>query len=264
MDTGNILRIAIEVLVFALVIYAFIRFLQETRGSAVLKGFIFLVLMLGVGFITVVRQFRLDHLNYLADQGLFIMLIGLVVVFQPELRQVLVKLGEARVFHRLTRDERRSDSAIEAIVRAAQELSRRGLGALLLLERSVGIAGFTEGGVRLNAEISEALLVTIFFRDTPLHDGAALLRDGRIVAAACLLPLSEKPNLPARFGTRHRAALGATEENDAFAIVVSEESRRISVAYRGGIEEGITPDRLRQILSSDDVELVDSSGGGPP
>jgi diadenylate cyclase len=259
MDTGTILTWTIEVLVFAVVIYAFVRFLQETRGSAVLKGFIFLFLLLGVGFVAIVRQFGLAHLEYIADQGLFIILIGLVVVFQPELRQVLVKLGEAKLFHRLTAESRVVRSVTDEIVQAAERLSRRGLGAIILVERSVGIGGFTEGGVILDAHVSAPLLVTIFFKDTPLHDGAVIIRRNRVVAAGCLLPLSQNPNLPERLGTRHRAAVGSTEENDAIAIVVSEETQRISAAVRGRMEEGVTPDRLHEILAHGAEEVRPSA-----
>ncbi len=252
-DTGFYIRVAIEILVFAGVIYAFIRFLQETRGSAVLKGFVFAIVLLGLGFITVVKQFGLMHLEYIGNQGLLLFMIGIVVVFQPELRHALVRLGEARFVQRLGRGRSDERAVSDEIVTAVTRLQERGLGAIMLLERRIGIAGYAETGIPVDARVSATLLVTLFFKDTPTHDGAVLVRDGRIAAAACILPLAQDPVLPTHFGTRHRAALGATEENDALAVVVSEETRRVSVAQGGRIEEGVTTDRLRQILLSGSI-----------
>ncbi len=248
METGQILRFALEVLVFAVVMYAFIRFLQETRGSAVLKGFMVLILVIGILLVSLVRVFHLDHLEYLADKGLYILLFALIVVFQPELRQALVRLGDSAFLQRLTRSTGIKHTVAEDIVQAVERMSKRGLGALIIIERSVGISGFAEHGIRIDSQVSAPLLVTIFWKDTPLHDGAVLIQGRRILAAACLLPLTENPNLALSLGTRHRAAIGATEENDALAIVVSEETRRISVASQGRLEEDVDPDRLREIL----------------
>jgi diadenylate cyclase len=251
-DTIHVVRLAIEILIFAAVIYAFIRFLQESRGSAVLKGFMTLMIVLGVAFVPLVRFLGLAHLEYIADRGLLILLFALIVVFQPELRQALVRLGESRFFQRSGRLGAARTEAVEAIVEAVDRLARRGLGAILLVERRVGISGFAQSGVRLDAVLSVPLLVSIFDKDTPLHDGAVVIQDGRILAAACVLPLTENPNLSLQLGTRHRAAIGVTEENDAVAVVVSEETRRISVARHGRIEENLSLDHLRAILLESD------------
>jgi diadenylate cyclase len=140
-----------------------------------------------------------------------------------------------------------------------ERLSRRGFGGLIVVERNIGIGGFTEGATLVDAQLSAALLVTLFFKDAPLHDGAVLVRGSRIVAAGALLPLSENPNLPPRLGTRHRAAVGATEENDAIAIVVSEETRRITVVRRGRIEEGVSAERLLAVLRGDESTESESA-----
>ena len=240
---------ALEILVLAAVIYAFIRFLQETRGSAVMKGFIVLTLMLAVGFASVVNLLGLIHLGYVAQNSLSILVIALVVIFQPELRQALVRLGESRLLQRMTRATRGRRSVVEDLTQASERLARRGLGAIMLIERDVGIAGFTEGGVQMDAKVSAPLLVTVFFKDTPLHDGAVIIRGRRVVAAGCVLPLSENPNLSKTLGTRHRAAIGATEENDAIAVVVSEETQKISVAMRGQLEVGVSEERLVELLT---------------
>jgi len=161
----------------------------------------------------------------------------------------------------LTRRARQTDA--EALVEASFSLSLRGLGALILVERGDGLGAFAEGAVRVDAALTAPLLVTVFHKDTPLHDGAVLVRGDRIAAAGCLLPLSENPNLAQTLGTRHRAALGATEESDALAIVVSEETRRVSVARRGALELGVTPARLRELLSSGAAGPDDAPAAAP-
>lgn len=247
------LTIAVEVLILASVIYAFFRFLQETRGSAVLKGFILLTVLLAVGFFSLVDALNLVHLSFLADISPELFFLGLIVLFQPEIRQALVKLGETSFIRRLTR-ETRGRLVVEEVTQAAERLRRRGLGAIIVIERSVGIAGFTEGGVSMDALVSAPLLLSIFITESPLHDGAVVIRGRRIVAAGCVLPLSENPNLSKALGTRHRAALGITEESDAIAVIVSEETSRISVAHRGELEIGIGSDRLRELLEVTEEE----------
>lgn len=255
-------RTAVEVAILTMILYAFIRFLQETRGSAVLKGFILVVAIVVVGFVTLVQALRLQHLQWIADRGLYLFLFGLLLVFQPELRQALVSLGESPLVRGFSRRVRAT--VTEEIVNAVEKLARMGLGALIVVERSDGIGGFAEGAVRLDAVLSSPLLVTIFFKDNPLHDGAAIIRGDRIVAAGCLLPLSESPNLSQALGTRHRAALGAAEECDALVIIVSEETRRISLAQSGKLEIGVTPQRLREVLElpapeADDVPAASAA-----
>lgn len=251
-----------EIIVFALVIYAFIRFLQETQGSAVLKGFVVFAVVLLVGLFVMSRFLGLDHLYFVAEQGLSIVLIGLVVIFQPELRQAFVKLGDTRLLQVLQRQTGGRRDVDKEIVQACQRCARRGLGTLIVVERRIGIAAFTEGGVQMEAILSAPLLVSLFFKDTPLHDGAVIVRGRRVVAAGCVLPLSENPGLPKSLGTRHRAAVGATEENDAIAVVVSEETKKISVAIRGELERDITTERLYQVLASDDQAAEEPAADG--
>jgi diadenylate cyclase len=253
------LKLVLEVLLAAALIHTFIRFLRDTRGSGVMRGFMLAVLLLGTLFFVVVDLLGLEHLAWVADQGLPLLLITLVVVFQPEIRQVLVRLGENRLLRRVGGTAASDTAAATEIVQAVERLSRRGFGGLIVVERNIGIGGFTEGATLVDAQLSAALLVTLFFKDAPLHDGAVLVRGSRIVAAGALLPLSENPNLPPRLGTRHRAAVGATEENDAIAIVVSEETRRITVVRRGRIEEGVSAERLLAVLRGDEATEGESA-----
>jgi diadenylate cyclase len=251
---NDALRTAAETLVLAVVIYAFIRFLQETRGSAVLKGLVVVVVSVVVVFVALVQTLELERLRWLAERGFGGLVFALIVVFQPEIRQALVSLGESPLVRGLARGRRQTRA--EEIVEAAFALAARGFGALILVERDDGLGGLAEGAVRLDASLSSALLATVFHKDTPLHDGAVLVRGDRIVAAGCLLPLSGNPNLAQTLGTRHRAALGATEESDAIAVVVSEETRRVSVARRGALELGVTPARLRELLEGPAADEV--------
>ncbi len=252
---AEISRTAAETFVVALVIYAFIRFLQETRGSAVLKGLVLVVVAVFLVFVGLVQTLELERLRWIAERGFGGLVFALIVVFQPEIRQALVTLGESSLVRGFARARRQTRS--EEIVEAAFALSERGFGALMLIEREDGLGGFAESGVRLDAALTAPLLASLFFKDAPLHDGAVLIRGDRVVAAGCLLPLSEKPNLELSLGTRHRAALGATEESDALAVVVSEETRRVSVARRGALELGVSRARLRRLLDGGSVEAPD-------
>lgn len=243
-----------EILVFATVIYAFIRFLQETQGSAVFKGFIMVVAFALVGLPGIAEWLDLRHLRYVTDRGASLIMIGLIVIFSPELRYALVRVGET-----FWRQSVSPDTSHEEIAQAAKRLARRNYGALIVVEREIGIASFTEGAVLLDAKVSAPLLVSIFFKDTPLHDGAVIIRGKRVVAAGCVLPLSDNPGLPRALGTRHRAAIGATEENDAIAIVVSEETGRISICQRGQIQPNVTTDEVERVLSRPATEEDEAS-----
>ena len=245
----DLIKLALELGVLAVVIYAFIRFIQETQGSAVFQGFVVMLIVAVIGVPLLSRFAELEHLNFIARHGTQIIVLGLVVIFSQELRQALVRLGESRLFRGFGRPVVRSKrEVVDEIIQAAERLSRRSLGALIIVERQIGIASFTAGGVEMDALVSAPLLVSIFFKDTPLHDGAIVVRGRRIVAAGCVLPLSESQNIAPTIGTRHRAGVGATEENDAIAIIVSEETQKISVARRGQLERGITSERLAEIL----------------
>lgn len=262
MTTVEAAKWILEILILTLAIYGFYGFLQRSQGSGVLRGFLVVLMVLVVGLPLVARTLDLPHLRYVADQGLPIILIGLVVLFQPELRQVLVKVGDSRIISGFRSKSLTDRDRIAAeIAQAADRLSRRGLGAIIVVEREIGIASFTDGAVVMDSVVSAPLLVSIFFKDTPLHDGAVIISGRRIAAAGAVLPLSENPLLPRGLGTRHRAAIGATEENDAIAVVVSEETQRISVARRGRITLGVTPDQLREILAgpADDEEEEEDS-----
>jgi diadenylate cyclase len=170
-----------------------------------------------------------------------------IVIFQSDIRRALARLGQAPFFRYFNRQEAAAET-IEEIVVAATMLSQQRIGAIVAVERDIGLRNYIESGIPLDATITYDLLVTIFRPGSPLHDGAVILQEGRVAAAACFLPLTVNPQLSRELGTRHRAAIGLTEESDAVAIVVSEESGLISVSLKGGIERGLSPDQLRERL----------------
>ncbi len=230
------LSACIELLIFATAFYFILRFLHGTRGLGIMKGILSIILVLIILLILTGQGgeggstgFYLPRLRFIAGYFLAVSVLALVMVFQPEIRRGLTRLGEVGLFGR------GEIMDLSPIVQGVARMAHRKIGALLVIQRSTGLGAYTEGAVRLNSEISGPLLESIFFPNSPLHDGAVLIQRSRIVAACCLLPLSEKTDLPQGMGTRHRAALGISEESDALALVVSEETGKISIAYRGEI-----------------------------
>ena len=175
-------------------------------------------------------------------------LIGIVIVFQSELRRLLTYLGQTRILRLFYSDA--PDKTVDEVTTAVRALSRQGVGALIVLTRDVGIAGVAETGVKLEAEVSAPLLVSLFQPKTPLHDGAVVITGNRIEAAKCILPLTQN-QLDHRLGTRHRAAVGLSEESDAVIVVVSEETRAVSVAINGSLRRDVAPGDLRDLLTEE-------------
>jgi uncharacterized protein (TIGR00159 family) len=194
--------------------------------------------------------FQLGTLSWLIRNSGLALLVTIPVIFQPELRRALETLG--RTGAGLTRRRRGGDmaSVIDAITQACIQLTRMKTGALIVLERQTGLQEYADRGISLDAEVSSQLLVSIFYHNSPLHDGAIIIRDGRVLAASVVLPLTDQLLGPQQFGTRHRAALGISEHSDAVAVVVSEERGVISVATNGRLVSNIAPERLRSLLAS--------------
>jgi len=189
----------------------------------------------------------LQTLNWLIRNALVYVAFAAIVIFQSDIRRGLAHFGQAPFFRYLTRQQS-SDETIEEVVVATTMLSEKKVGAIIALEREIGLRNYIESGIPLDATLTYDLLLTIFKPGSPLHDGAVILQEGRVAAAACFLPLTVNPRLSRELGTRHRAAIGLTEENDAVAIVVSEETGTISIALDGQIERGLTQDSLRDRL----------------
>jgi diadenylate cyclase len=239
-------EIVVELAVIWIGVYLAMRFLRGTRGAGVIKGFVLLLIVL-----TVVVKFFGDsfgafgRLNYIYDKFVGFASIMLIVVFQPELRQAMIRLGHARFFRRSTRN---IDHVIEAVGNAVQFLSKSNFGALIAIERSIGLRGLTEGGVRLNADVSAQLLESIFWPNSPLHDLGVVIHADRIIAAAVQFPLAEQGMVGHDLGSRHRAALGLTMESDCLVVIVSEETGAISLAEHARLERAIPRDQIHEAL----------------
>ena len=251
---GSFWRAAVEIGILWIVIYNSYLYFRGTRGAKVLTGLIVLLLTLTL----LSKVLELQVIYWLIRSFTTFLSIALVVIFQPELRRALAALGSQHIFATVT--QKREN--IEVLTEATFELSNRQLGALIALERETNIHAFAESGVTMDCELSTELIVTIFHPKTPLHDGGVIIRNDRILSAACIFPVSQRHDLDRNLGLRHRAGLGITEESDAIAIIVSEETGKVSICHRGRIERDFDPDdfkrRLGQLLLLEKYEESDS------
>src|SRR5215467_5992300 len=238
------LRDAVDILVVAVVLYRVFVMFKETRAVQMLIG---LAGLMVASFAA--RRFELYGTSWLLENFWSFWVLALIVLFQPELRRALAQLGQSQLFQgvRLVAREKQSH-LLDDVVKAADALAAKRIGALLVLERRMGLRNYADFGVPLDAVVSADLLVSIFLPYSPLHDGAVFLRGDRIVAAGCFLPLSRNTQLGREMGTRHRAALGLSEETDAVVLAVSEETGRISLAVGGHMETLLDRDSLRRRL----------------
>ena len=234
----------LDILVVAYIIYRGLLLLEGTRGSSVIRGLLIVLFLLWA-------TSWLPTLNWMLGQLVLPGVIALVVIFQPELRMALERLGRAGVLGvNLSRVESgTAQRVINEIVDAAEEMSSRRIGALMVIQRESGLMDITRTGKTLNARVSVDALVTIFYPNTPLHDGAVVIRDDIIVAAGCVLPHSEQPGLSVAMGMRHRAALGLAERTDAACVVVSEATGAISLAFEGTLQPDLERTELAERLN---------------
>jgi diadenylate cyclase len=227
----------LDILIVALVLYRLLAFVRDTRAVQMFVG---LGLLMILSFIA--SSLGMIVVNRIIGTLQTVWVVAFIILFQPELRAALADLGMRRGLRMLREDE--EIPAEREIIQAVERLSRRGLGALIVLEREIRLGRWIKTGTSLNADISAATLESIFTVPGPLHDGAAIIGQGKILAASCILPITERELLGYVFGTRHRAAIGLSEVSDAIIIVVSEESRAISLAYLGDIKRGLSIDDL--------------------
>ena len=231
-------RDGIEILILSALAYHGYLFLKATRGAYILIWL--LVLLLSLTFISDFLQLKV--ITWLLQRLSVFLAVGLVVIFQPELRRMLAELGSQRLFFFNKTDEASLDSLIESMV----ELSHKRVGALIAIKRGIDMKQFVETGVEMDALISPELLNTIFHPKTPLHDGGVILDQDRILAAGCVFPVSQREVRNRAVGLRHRAAMGITEETDAIALIVSEETGALSLCFRGKLEHDLEPEELKQ------------------
>ncbi|MBR2846448.1 MAG: diadenylate cyclase CdaA [Clostridia bacterium] len=236
----------IDILVVAYVVYKLIQFARETRAGQLLKGIVLLVILTQVS-----GWLQLNTVNYILLNAMQVGVLALVIVFQPELRRALDKIGRSR-FGNILKPDMPADYSvfdmINAIKEAVGSLSLSKTGALIVVERETKLGEIIHTGTTLDAAVSPQMLENIFFPNSPLHDGAVILKKGRIAAASCYLPLTNDDSLNKQLGTRHRAAIGISETADCVAIVVSEETGKISLALGGDLTRNLTPDSLAKWL----------------
>lgn len=235
----------LDILMVALVFYGLFRLFQGTQAVALLRG------ILVIALIFVLAASRFTAFGWLLKNALPMVLVAIPVIFQPELRRALERLGRSAplMMGRGSR-EAAAQQIIYEVSQAVEALARERTGALIVLEGETGLEEYIESGERIDADVSARLLTTIFFPGTPLHDGAVIIRGDRIIAAACLLPLTQRDLADSSLGTRHRAAVGITEQNDAVAIVVSEETGIVSLSRSGRIARRLDGQRLRTIMQA--------------
>ncbi len=234
---------AVDVLFVTLIFYGVIRLLQGTRAIALLRGLILVLLVM----VVLANFTELTALKWLLNQLIPAFLISIPIIFQPELRQALEKLGRTTPLLGRTTERTVEAQVVEAIVQAATSLAEKRHGAIIVLEGEVGLQPYVDAGISMDAKVSAPVLMSIFYPNAPLHDGAVIVRGDRIVAASCVLPLTDR-HLDIQMGTRHRAAIGITEVSDALAVVVSEETGNISVARNGRMVRGLDDHSLREVL----------------
>lgn len=233
-------RDAVEILLLAVLLYHGYKFLRATRGARILTGL--LVLLLGLTLIS--QLLELEVMNWLLQRFFVFLAIGLVVIFQPELRRVLAELGSHRFFSFNGSEE----ASVDRLIEAMEQLSHKRCGALFALQRGIDLKPYAESGVLMDASMSTELIGTVFHPKTTLHDGGMVIDQGRIVAAGCVFPVSQKEMSDRSVGLRHRAGIGITEETDAVALVVSEETGALSLCHKGKLEHNLEPDELRRRL----------------
>ena len=237
---------AIDVLLVALVFFGLMRLFRGTAAVQLLRGFLVIILTV----VLVAQMVQLTGFTWLVSNSLSLILISIPIIFQPELRRALERLGRTAPLFNRPAQVAKPERLVTELVRTAEMLAQQKHGALIVLAATTGLDEYIETGTLLDADVSSELLLTVFFPNTALHDGAVIVRGARVVCAGTILPLTQRQLADSQMGTRHRAALGITEQSDALAIVVSEETGIISVARYGRIVRRLDEKRLRKILQA--------------
>lgn len=240
----------IEIMILAVILYYCIVWIKSTRAYTLLKGLLVVAL-----FVIIADLFQMTTILWILKNIAAVAMTAVVIIFHPELRKALEQLGQKNMFSTFIpfestkeSDERYTDKTINEIVRAVFDMSEVKTGALIVIELKILLTEYVNTGIPLDSMITSQLLLNIFEHNTPLHDGAVVLRGDRVAAATCYLPLSDSKDVSKQLGTRHRAALGISEVSDSFTIIVSEETGRVSYAYEGKLVTSVTPSELREQL----------------
>lgn len=242
----DILRAAIEIFIIFIFFYYLLFSMRGTLGAGIFKGLIFVSVITFLLMTMATHYFELDIINYILKEWFLpVLIFALIIIFHPELRRALLRLGQSRLFNPFFQGKFK---IITETIEAVLSLSRERVGTLIAIERDVGLKPYIEGGVRLDAEVTSELIQTISHPGSALHDGAIIIKEERIIAAGCLFPLTDNPDVAKSMGTRHRAAIGITEESDAITIIVSEETGQISLGVKGQLTRDVDKDTLKNIL----------------
>ncbi|MBP5360142.1 MAG: diadenylate cyclase CdaA [Bacteroidaceae bacterium] len=241
----------IDIILVALLLFYIYKLMKRSYAANIFTGVIIFI----IAWIVVSQVFNMRLLGTIFDKVVSMGMLALVVVFQEEIRRFFSTIGTRRssifrIFGRRSRQQQ-NHKDIMPIVLACKKMSDDKVGALIVMERAVGLGEYISSGEEIDAKINNSLIQNIFFKNSPLHDGAMIIRDGRIVAAGCILPVSHDSEIPKSLGLRHRAALGIVEKSDALAIIVSEETGNISIAHNGKFQLKVTPDEIETILTQD-------------
>lgn len=249
----------VEIVIIAFLLYEIMLWIKKTRVWSLLKGFLVLI-----SFMIVAAFFEMNTILWIAERVIDIGILALVIIFQPELRRALEQLGQNNVFSHLiqtgsakNRQDKMSGQVIEGIVNAAFAMSKTRTGALMVLEREIPLTEYIETGISIDGVVSSQLLLNIFEHNTPLHDGAVIIRGNRVVSATCYLPLSDSTKISKALGTRHRAGLGISEITDSVTVIVSEETGYVSVALDGRLIRHMNAEGLTTLLTDSFVEKAE-------
>ena len=247
----------VDIAVVAFLIFQVYKLVRETRAQQLIKGVLVIVLLLQLSY-----WFKLNTMQYILEKTVQLGFFAVLVVFQPELRRALEHMGRGtagKLFRFTKHESEQTEKVISEVVRAVERLSADKTGALICIERITKLGDIIATGVPINGDVTSELLVNIFVPNTPLHDGAVIIGSEKLLAAACFLPLTHNNDLSKELGTRHRAAIGLSENSDAFVIVVSEETGKISMALNGGLTRNLTPLALKKALRKtllDDLSMT--------
>lgn len=243
----------LEIIILSFVVYYIMRWIRNTRAWTLMKGILVMVV-----FIFMATILHLDSILFLFSRGINAILVAVAVIFQPELRRALEQLGEKKFLSSLIPfdmerdlDERFSDKTVNELIKGSFEMGKAKTGALIVIEKNTRLTEYIRTGIGLDSLVTSQLLLNIFEHNTPLHDGAIVIRGDRIVAATCYLPLSDNMALNKNLGTRHRAGVGISEVSDSFTIIVSEETGNVSVAKQGKLDVALTKDELKERLKKE-------------
>ena len=234
-------RPTLEILFIWILLYSLIRLFQGTRAVQVLMGLLILAIIFNIA-----KVLELNTINWVLTKLFAVGVVAFLIIFQPELRRALARIGQNTMFGTFLK----KGGTVDEVVHASEHLSRNKIGGLIAIERDMGLKNYIESGLSLDARVSAELLISLFFPNNPTHDGGVIIQGERLASSGCLFPLSQNPQLARSLGTRHRAAVGLTEETDAVAVVISEETGAISVSVYGKLTRDLDGEALRRVLTN--------------